>query len=90
MVRYPVEVVPESDGVDRGSASEELRGGLGPHEAVSAQWGQLTDRFAVASDDERLAFGERPHDPAAVVPQLPLVDLTSHPRERSTVCHIVR
>jgi hypothetical protein len=57
---------------------EHGNGAVGTNEAVPAQRGQFTDRYAVAGHHERLAFIESSHDLSALGSQLSLSDLSGH------------
>jgi len=63
-----VEVSPELFGIDGWSGLEELCDGVRCHEAESPKWGEFSDGYAVACDDEGLALVEATHDLSAAVP----------------------
>lgn len=76
--RHAVEVVAKPSEIDPRRSSEHGDGGFRPHEPVSTQRGQFSDRYAVPGDHECLAPVQPPHDLAAVVSKLPLGDVSSH------------
>lgn len=77
-VSYSVQVSPETLEVDRRRRVENGNGRLGANKPVTTERCELADRHTVAGDHKRLAFVEAPHDLAALVPQLPLRDLSGH------------
>src|ERR1700728_2944740 len=73
-----VEVCTKPGQVDAWSTAEHGDSGIGAHETVPPKRSQLADRYAVPGDDEALALVQSPHDLAAVVPKLPLGDVSGH------------
>ena len=73
-----VEVGAKLGQVDAWRTTEQSDGAVGAHEPVPPEWSQLTDGYAVSGDDEALALVQSPHDLAAVVPKLPLGDVSCH------------
>jgi hypothetical protein len=73
-----VEIRSEALVVDARRGPEHGHRGVGCHESVATEWGELADRDAVARHDERPALVELSHDLTALVPELSLADLTAH------------
>ena len=73
-----VEVGAKLGQVDAWRTTEQGDSAVGAHEPVPPEWSQLTDGYAVSGDDEALALVQSPHDLAAVVPKLPLGDVSGH------------
>ena len=78
LTRDAVEVAAEPGQFDSGSAPEHGNSGIGRHEPASSKGSQLADRHTIPGDDECLAMIQRPHDRAALVPKLPLSDISYH------------
>ena len=78
LIEDGVDVSSESLPVDRRCARKQSDGDLRANELTLSQRCQLTNGDAIARDDEGLAAVERPHDLAALVPKLPLGDLSRH------------
>ena len=76
--RDAVEVGAQPGQVDAGSTPEYGDDGVGIHEPVASQRGQLSDGYAMAGDDKAFTPVQSPHDLAAVVPELPLGDVSCH------------
>jgi hypothetical protein len=90
LVESGIDVGPEPLTVEDWSAREDGDGCAGADEPTLPKGRQLTDRHAVARDDERLTSIERPHDRAALVPKLTLADLPRHTPTVARVLHAFR
>jgi hypothetical protein len=87
LVEDLIDVGSEAHSVEDWSAREDGDGCVGAHEPTLPKRRQLADGDAVACDDKRLAAIKRPHDLAALVPKLPLADLSRHTRTVARVLH---
>ena len=65
-------------GVHARCTTKHLYGRMSGHETMASKRTQLTDRGAVATDDEGLSLIESPHDPSTVIAKLALGDLLGH------------
>ena len=74
MIDKCVEVGSQAFEIDLGRGRERRHGNVRRDEAVALHRSQLTHRYAVAGDDERLSPVESPHDLAAVISELSLGD----------------
>ena len=64
--------------VDARCTAKHLNGRLSRHETMASKRTQLTDRGAVAADDERQPLIESPHDPPTVIAKLSLGTVLGH------------
>src|SRR5207247_5555776 len=79
-----VYVFPKTSGRNAWSARESGKGSFGRHEHPLSQRNQLTNRHAIACDDECLPLVQGPHDSPAFVAELTLGDPSTHCRHCST------
>src|SRR6266496_2857763 len=80
LVEQRVDVGAELPGIDRGRARKRSRRRLRGNELAPTDRHQLSDLFAVASNDEGLTAPDRSDDRAALVTEFGLTDSPLHNR----------
>ena len=71
-----VDVRAKARQVDAWRTTEHGDGGIGVHEPIPPKRSQLTDGCTVSGNDGAFALVQSPHDLAAVIPKLPLGDVS--------------
>src|SRR5712691_7622990 len=87
LVEQSVDVGPEAPELHPRCARKDGYTSVGRNELALPERRQLTNRHAVAGDDEGLSAVECPHDLSTLVAKFPLGDLAPHGR---SVAHVLR